>query len=277
MVEQAHVHGVYERIARHFSGTRHSAWPRVEQFLAAQAAGTVVADVGAGNGKHLRAAAVRSGRVALLCADRCAPLARDAMATARSLSGEDTTTSGTTTTTSDQGGGNIRWQCHGDVLVCDGLALPCRACCCDAVLCVAVVHHLSSVVRRVAAVRELARVLRPGGRLLLAVWALEQPRFAAAAAQGVQDVLVPWRYSEPGKKRKKDSTTVSKQPQQQPQQPQSGTTGGGGSDDGAVYQRFYHLFRRGELEQLVGQVPVLAIEECVLDHDNWFVSAIKTR
>jgi len=56
----------------------------------------------------------------------------------------------------------------------DNLALPFRDDCFDAVMSVAVVHHFATTDRRVAALRELARVLRIGGKLVITVWAMEQ-------------------------------------------------------------------------------------------------------
>ena len=44
----------------------------------------------------------------------------------------------------------------------------------DGVLCIAVLHHISTVERRLAMLAELARVLRCGGRALVTVWASEQ-------------------------------------------------------------------------------------------------------
>lgn len=51
------------------------------------------------------------------------------------------------------------------------------------------VHHFATTERRVNAIRELARILRIGGRVIITVWALEQKsrRFES------QDVLVPWQ------------------------------------------------------------------------------------
>lgn len=58
--------------------------------------------------------------------------------------------------------------------MCDCLHLPYRTGLFDAAICIAVVHHLSTEERRLAALRELSRVLRPGGNLLVYVWAMEQ-------------------------------------------------------------------------------------------------------
>lgn len=41
-------------------------------------------------------------------------------------------------------------------------------------LSIAVVHHFATTERRVHALKELARVLRIGGRLVISVWAMEQ-------------------------------------------------------------------------------------------------------
>lgn len=59
----------------------------------------------------------------------------------------------------------------------------------DAVLSLAVVHHFATTERRVKAIRELSRILRIGGRVIISVWALEQKsrRFES------QDVLIPWQ------------------------------------------------------------------------------------
>jgi len=52
-LEREYVHRVYEEIAEHFSSTRHTPWPRVVDFLKALPSGSLVADVGCGNGKYL--------------------------------------------------------------------------------------------------------------------------------------------------------------------------------------------------------------------------------
>ena len=43
----------YSQIAEHFSDTRFKAWPRVSEFLASLPHGSILADVGCGNGKYL--------------------------------------------------------------------------------------------------------------------------------------------------------------------------------------------------------------------------------
>lgn len=52
-LEQEYVHKVYEEIATHFSSTRHSPWPQIVEFLRSLPTGSIVADIGCGNGKYL--------------------------------------------------------------------------------------------------------------------------------------------------------------------------------------------------------------------------------
>ncbi len=51
--EKKYVYGVYEKIAPHFSSTRYQPWPKVEIFLNNLEEGSLVADIGCGNGKYL--------------------------------------------------------------------------------------------------------------------------------------------------------------------------------------------------------------------------------
>jgi len=76
-LEKIHVHEVYEEIAPHFSGTRHSPWPEIAEFLRGQSVGSLVADVGCGNGKYLginenifKTGSDRSVNLAAICKER---------------------------------------------------------------------------------------------------------------------------------------------------------------------------------------------------------------
>ncbi|XP_062069545.1 probable tRNA methyltransferase 9B isoform X3 [Lepus europaeus] len=70
-----------------------------------------------------------------------------------------------------------------------------------------IIHHFSTKQRRIRAIKEMARVLVPGGRLMIYVWAMEQKNRHFEK----QDVLVPWNRafcaqpfpesSQPGRRR----------------------------------------------------------------------------
>lgn len=52
-LEKTHVYDVYENIASHFSDTRHKPWPNVLEFVQSLDYGSVLVDIGCGNGKYL--------------------------------------------------------------------------------------------------------------------------------------------------------------------------------------------------------------------------------
>lgn len=52
-LEVENVHKVYDKIASHFSETRHSPWPQVADFLNSFEKSDILLDVGCGNGKYL--------------------------------------------------------------------------------------------------------------------------------------------------------------------------------------------------------------------------------
>lgn len=54
LCELENVHKVYNEIAKHFSETRHSPWPQVNEFIQQFEMGSVLVDIGCGNGKYLQ-------------------------------------------------------------------------------------------------------------------------------------------------------------------------------------------------------------------------------
>lgn len=150
-----------------------------------------------------------------------------------------------------------------EVAVGDVLRSGFRSSSLDFAFSIATIHHLSTWERRRQAIEEMIRVIRPvpeslayqesspfpspypglrsgSSRFLIVVWALEQrdesrrhfdkmsanddQKVVGDTPEASQDLLVPWVL------RNKDS-----RPQMSEQ----------------VFQRFYHVFREGELEQLV--------------------------
>ncbi|KAK7980618.1 hypothetical protein PG989_013075 [Apiospora arundinis] len=258
--EETHVHAVYESIAPHFSATRYKPWPVIAEFLTSLAPGSVGFDVGCGNGKYL---GVNPG-VHMLGSDRSASLVRFAR----------------------DHGGVERSQ---DVAVADGLSLPFPEGRADFAICVAVIHHMSTRERRREAVRALLDcVRRPdgesgGGEILVYVWALEQSDSRRGWDEGTeQDLLVPWVLKQ--KKEKKEKKTKTKTKKKAAAVEQEGGVAAGNAEDGSgstpdpaavpdtTYQRYYHLFRKGELEEDVEAVGGKVVRNGY-DKDNWWVVA----
>jgi hypothetical protein len=45
--------------------------------------------------------------------------------------------------------------------------------------------------------------------------------------------------------------------------------------DSLTFYRYYHVFRKGELEELIGQIDSLRVIDSYYDHANWCVVAEK--
>ena len=151
-LEAEHVVKVYDAIAQHFSATRFAIWPKVREFIETLPSGAIVADVGCGNGKYF---GVR-GDIAVIGSDRSEGLASVA---ARRL--QPVGVPGSHFSPGTPPGA--------DVLVADGLHLPYREGSCDAALCIAVLHHISSPGRRTLMLTQLLALLRPGGRAIVSL------------------------------------------------------------------------------------------------------------
>ncbi|XP_054651187.1 alkylated DNA repair protein alkB homolog 8 [Dunckerocampus dactyliophorus] len=301
-LEEEYVHRVYNAIASHFSSTRHSPWPRVCHFLSSLSPGSVVADVGCGNGKYLavnpeviRVGCDRSSTLVRICADR-----------------------------------------GFQAFVSDALRVPLRTATCDACISIAVIHHFSTPERRLAAVKELVRLLKPGGRALIYVWAFEQEYnrqkskylkdrnpsnnmseerhesdgtssthvdnnvedlsskrpadgskvtddklsvHTNRTAFNAQDLLVPWHLKEVKEKCKKDlkdscpnstdSETFSSMSSHSI--PDSNHESQHQSGPPPVFHRYYHVFQQGELEQLCVLVEGVRVLSSYHDQGNWCV------
>nr|VDD06459.1 unnamed protein product [Brassica oleracea] len=139
-IEKKYVHRVYDAIAPHFSSTRYAKWPKVAAFLESLPSGSVILDAGCGNGKYLGL----NPNCFFIGCDISNPLIRIC---------------------SEKGQ---------EVVVADAVNLPYRDGFGDAAISIAVLHHLSTEERRKSAVEELVRVVKPGGFVLITVWAAEQ-------------------------------------------------------------------------------------------------------
>lgn len=161
-VEVEHVKDLYNAIAPHWHGTRYKAWPKVEEFIRSQSTGSFFGDIGCGNGKNIPA-----------CNDMGYTIGCD-------LSIELI---------------KICSSLNFEVGVADVMTLPYRSEVFDAVIMIAVMHHISSLLRRVRALSELIRVLRVGGQALVYAWAMEQENAKSGHKFTAPDVLVPWHFA----------------------------------------------------------------------------------
>lgn len=142
-------------------------------------------------------------------------------------------------------------------IVADNLNLPHPDSFFDFAISIAVVHHLSTPERRVQAVQEILRTLRPasqddpGGKALIYVWALEQKNSRRGWDKGDnQDVMVPWVLK-------------------------NGSSKGDPSDPPKTFHRYYHLYEESELERDIGRAGGQVLESGY-EKDNWWAIAIRS-
>ncbi|RAL10768.1 tRNA (carboxymethyluridine(34)-5-O)-methyltransferase [Aspergillus homomorphus CBS 101889] len=218
--EEKNVHEVYQQIAHHFSSTRYKPWPIVKQFLTDLKPGSIGLDVGCGNGKNLSV----NKDVFIVASDRSVNLARIAQ----------------------------RHQPHSTV-VADILSLPHPDSSFDFAISIAVIHHLSTPERRISAIREILRTIKPasasapGGKALIYVWALEQKDSRRGWDKGdQQDRMVPWVM--------KGTASAGSEPQ--------------------VFHRYYHLYQASELEQNINEAGGHVLDSGY-EKDNWWVIATR--
>ncbi|XP_015903663.2 uncharacterized protein [Parasteatoda tepidariorum] len=134
-LELDYVREVYDRIGYDLSYAKDPLKNTVNKFLDNLEPGSIIADIGCGDGRHLRN---DKGFYSV---------------------GADYSIQQTQL---------VRQRCH-EAILGNNLYLPLRTESIDGVLSVGVIHHLSSKQRRIQALQELARVMRIGGKILITV------------------------------------------------------------------------------------------------------------
>eukprot|EP01138_Halocafeteria_seosinensis_P014978 gb/GECG01015290.1/.p1 GENE.gb/GECG01015290.1/~~gb/GECG01015290.1/.p1 ORF type:complete len:688 (+),score=93.39 gb/GECG01015290.1/:1-2064(+) len=228
IVEAEHVHKLYDAIAPHFSHTRHSGWPSVNKLVEEQPPGSLVADVGCGNGKYLGL------NPSIMCIGSDKSVGLTAICGERGF----------------------------EAFTSDCLKVPWRSNTADLTLCIAVMHHLSTVRRRRQCIEELARITCAGGRIMIQAWAFEQS--PTSRRQFVeQDVMVPWNLD-----RKLVSVSAEEISRSHAVVDEE--------RDKIVFQRYCHVYRQGEIEGLIEELDCqLIIERSWWEKGNWCIVATK--
>lgn len=198
--EKQYVSDTYEKIAKEFDTTRNKVWSEVAEFLDSFDPTAKLADIGCGNGKNM----VMPNMVGV---DNCHEFVE--LCRKKNL--------------------DVR---HGSVL-----DIPLESNTFDGVICIAVIHHLSTEERRKHAISELVRITKPSGRILITAWA------------------------ETGHKSSKNVETISG----------SDKLVGWKNDS----QRYYHLFSEGEFEKLVESLNV-SIVKSGYEMKNWWICIDKS-
>jgi ubiquinone/menaquinone biosynthesis C-methylase UbiE len=220
LFENEHVHKIYSKIASDFDRTRVNNWRYVEEFIQETPVdpNIKIADIGMGNGKYML---LRKDQ--FYGCDMCQELVDICVA---------------------KGLNAVR----GDIM-----KIPFDIESFDKVICIAVLHHLSSEERRLDAIKELIRITKKDGKILITVWACEdegeankkKKSFIQFPEKSVnmteQDVSVPWKKF-----------------------------------DEHMGDRYYHLFKEKELFDLCKKITGVNIIDYLYERGNWNIVLHKT-
>lgn len=256
--ESEFVHDVYNEIAQHFSQTRYKPWPIVADFLVNREDWSVGVDVGCGNGKYLAV----NKKVFILGSDYSTGLIDQAKILHPS-------------------------ELCNDIIVADGMNLPHKENTFDFAISIAVIHHFANEQRRIDAIAEILRVLKPRGQALIYCWALEQEKSRRGYHEGMdQDILVPWVLTKKGEGKKNknknrngkkigNENQVSEEFVVDTDSTKAASTGMEGEAVGKeeerppVKMRFYHLYKQGELADNCIKAGGKLVREGY-ERDNWW-------
>jgi tRNA (uracil-5-)-methyltransferase TRM9 len=122
-----------------------------------------------------------------------------------------------------------------NVLVANGRCLPYGSNSFDAVYSVAVLHHISTEEGRREFLKEMIRVWNRNQPGFLSVWSVDAVKPSWRKLGGKGDYMVPWTNK----------------------------------DDNKVYERYYHVFEKEELEGLFKEY--IDIREIHYELENWYV------
>ena len=139
-IENENVNQIYEEIAEHFDVTRVNKWDWVVDFLDKFKDQELILDLGCGNGRNME-----HKNLKFIGIDNC-----DKFVNICKEKGLNVLNSNIT-----------------DVNLSNKIA--------DGLICIAVFHHLSTYEHRIQALREIKRLVKPGGKILLSVWSINQP------------------------------------------------------------------------------------------------------
>lgn len=179
--ENENVKNVYSKISTHFDGTRHYKWKWVEDFLDTFDNNMYICDIGCGNGRNMERTNLKFTGI-----DNCSEFIE--ICSKKGL----------------------------DVKEADMCSLPFKDNTFDGIISIASFHHISGITRRIDAMNEIYRVLKPGGKCLISVWSKNQPIKTKRKFDFYGDNFVEWK-----------------------------------NKDGQILNRYYYIFRIPEIENII--------------------------
>ena len=191
-IEETQVKNVYEEIASHFDNTRVYKWPSVNEFLDNLTNDSTVYDLGCGNGRNM--INNNSQHINFIGIDNCESFVKICKSNKLNVIN-----------------GNI-------------MNVPLKSNSADAILCIAVFHHLANVENRITALLEMKRLIKHTGKILLSVWSITQPQKTRRSFNNYGNNIVLW------------------------------------NNFGRIYERFYYIFKLEELKYLFNKCGLIILD-----------------
>ena len=188
-LDDTHVKDVYEQIAPHFNNTRVYKWSWVIKFLDSLKENSTIYDLGCGNGRNMN-----HGNLNFIGIDNCDNFI------------------------------NICKEKKLNVLNSNITKIPLNNNSADGIICIAVLHHLSTQESRFTALLEMKRLVKSGGKILLSVWSINQPQKTRRKFNNYGNNIVLW------------------------------------NSYGKIYERYYYIFKLDEIKNLIKKVGLVIIE-----------------
>lgn len=204
-IEKTYVEETYKKIAPWFHNSRAYVWPGVKEFINNLSPNSYILDAGCGNGKNM----FRKD-ISFIGIDMCPQLLSYTKEDKKIL-------------------GNL-------------LYLPFRPNIFDAIICIAVLNHISEKVNLINILKTFSRILTKDGKLLIELWntnAFNPKRFHHLKEN---DYLVEWNNA----------------------------------DRTQVYHRYYRLYDKPQILEILSEITELKLITFREEKDNWVIEMTNT-
>ena len=187
--EEKYVKDVYEKIAQRFNHSRAYKWNWIEIFLQKLNKNSLVYDIGCGSGRNMMYEGLN-----FIGIDNCENFIKICQTK------------------------NLK------VINANSINIPLKNNSADAIICIAMFHQLSNNENRINTLLEMKRLIKPGGKILLSVWSINQPPKTKRIFKRYGNNIVDW------------------------------------NNYGTIYERYYYIFKIDEIKKLFKSANLLLLE-----------------
>tara|TARA_B100000902_G_scaffold66332_1_gene72760 strand:+ start:167 stop:784 length:618 start_codon:yes stop_codon:yes gene_type:complete len=195
--EKRYVSDIYNEISGHFDKTRGYQWSWITEFINSIPHNSSITDIGCGNGRNML-----NPNYNFIGIDNCIEFIK------------------------------ICAKQNMNVIQSDMTKIPIKSHSQDAVISIASFHHLSSNARRLEALKEMRRIIKSSGKILISVWSITQPEKTRRKFTEYGDTIVTWN-----------------------------------NNRGKIYDRYYYIFNIDEIKELFKKADLI-LEKHIWDCGN---------